>query len=98
MQHVTGDGILKLYQPETLSTNVRFFCTLSTGTISTSCVVLVTSVISQVMQTRRPALGTIVLLGESQGSDDLASETSQYCQSEGQSEPGFSGRRDGASP
>ena len=29
MQHVTGDGILKLYQPETLSTNVRFFCTLS---------------------------------------------------------------------
>ena len=73
MQHVTGDGILKLYQPETLSTNVRFFCTLSTGPVPTLCVVLVTSVISQVMQTRRPALGTIVLLGESQGSDDLAS-------------------------
>ena len=80
MQHVTGDGILKLYQPETLSTNVRFFCTLSTKPVPTLCVVLVTSVISQVMQTRRPALGTIVLLGESQGSDDLASETSQYCQ------------------
>ena len=80
MQHVTGDGILKLYQPETLSTNVRFFCTLSTDPVPTLCVVLVTSVISQVMQTRRPALGTIVLLGESQGSDDLASETSQYCQ------------------
>ena len=80
MQHVTGDGILKSYQPETLSTYVRFFCALSTGPIPTLCVVLVTSVISQVMQTRRPALGTIVLLGESQGSDDLASETSQYCQ------------------
>ena len=89
MQHVTGDGILKLYQPGTLSTNVRFFCTLSTGPIPTLCVVLVTSVISQVMQTRRPALGTIVLLGESQGSDDLASETSQYCQGGSEWEEGW---------